>query len=415
MPARSFYVHNLGCKVNRAESDLIGTALRAAGGVQASQEDAELIVINTCTVTAEAEAKTRKAIRKAALGPQAPWVIATGCAIALGQAGFEALGKRVIAEPDKLRACDRALELLGLMPASEEATRACLAQGEGLGTRRGIKVQDGCDNACSYCIVPTARGRGVSLSVEEVLAQVLDAEAAHVREIMLTGVNIGAYHHKGHDLASLVQRLLENTSDLRIRLSSLEPQHCSSDVLGLMATWHGRLCAHLHLPLQSGCDRTLRDMHRHYDVELFAQLVGTARRLMPQIALTTDLMVGFPGESDRDFEESLAFCKEMGFSKMHIFRYSLRPGTLAAQRTDQVAPEVRATRSVRMRELARQMERADAQKRVGRVEQVLVEGDGRGTSESYHRVLVDKGITKGSLIQLQFTQCRDTLLSGIPV
>jgi threonylcarbamoyladenosine tRNA methylthiotransferase MtaB len=453
-----FFVHNLGCKLNRVESDALHDALHAAGARPVARDEAQLVVVNTCTVTGEAEAKTRKAIRQALAAPGAPWVIATGCAIALDREGYESLGERVVAEPDRARAQEQALELLGLAgasgraadgigpetdaattvpaaappPASHDSTRAR--------TRRGIKIQDGCDGECSYCVVRVARGPARSLPQAELLEQIRAAERDGVLEVVLTGVNIGAYRDSTSavaraaamlDIASaatrtttasdstaatglcqLVALLLDATDTLRIRLSSLEPQHASDELLQLMASSNGRLCAHLHLPLQSGCDRTLAGMARPYDTALYEQRVARARALMPQLALTTDVIVGFPGESDEDFARSRDFCERMGFSRMHVFRYSKRPHTPAAARSDQIEPQVSAERAHILRELAASMQQADGLARVGTREAVLVERQGLGTSESYHRVAVPEGLAPGRLVPVRITAYRDTLLQA---
>jgi threonylcarbamoyladenosine tRNA methylthiotransferase MtaB len=469
--APSFYVHNLGCKVNRVESDALSASLLAAGAHHSPRETARVVIVNTCTVTAEADAKTRKAIRQAHAAPHHPWVIATGCAIAIDRAAYEALGDRVLAEPDRNRAQAKALELLNLSrPASAPiAPPSLVPTGEGFNTRRGIKIQDGCDNACSFCIVRVARGRAHSLPPATILEQVVAAEGERVFEIVLTGVNIGSYSAVDApldgggcggaasattdatpgaatgtltsitasatpgaatptlDLCHLVGRLLDATSKLRIRLSSLEPQHATDELLALMAASNGRLCAHLHLPLQSGSDHTLAAMNRLYDTAAFAQRVGRARELMPHLALTTDVIVGFPGESEQDFVQSLAFCERMAFARMHVFRYSRRPATPAAEMPHQVPPALSAARAAALRDLAAKMQQRDLAARVGTTELVLVERHNCGTSESYHRVELrgsvgGRGTANGmellhaphigSLVPVHFTGYRDTLLQG---
>jgi threonylcarbamoyladenosine tRNA methylthiotransferase MtaB len=441
MPAE-FFVHNLGCKVNRVESDALCAALVAAGGRPVERERARVILINTCTVTGEAEAKARKAVRQALASASEPWVIATGCAIAVDAGSYRALGDRVIAEPDRLRAQTRALKLLGLTGAGINGERdgsepiyehglprdgCAVARNDGISprlttpvnfidssdgtrTRRGIKIQDGCDNACSYCIVRVARGSARSVPHDEVREQVRAAERDGIREVILTGVNVGSYHSDGIGLCQLVDTLLGATTELRVRLSSLEPQYASNEILTLMASSQGRLCAHLHLPLQSGCDRTLEAMARRYDSAFFAERVGYARGLMPQLALTTDLIVGFPGETDEDFAQSLAFCERMGFSRMHVFRYSCRPQTPAATMPGHIPPPISTERSRVARDLAARMRERDARARVGTREAVLVERRGRGTSESYHQVSVPLHHEAGCLLSLQITGYRDTLL-----
>jgi threonylcarbamoyladenosine tRNA methylthiotransferase MtaB len=409
-----FFVHNLGCKVNRAESDALSLALAAAGGSRAARDEAQVIIVNTCTVTGEAEAKTRKAIRQALAGPLEPWVIATGCAIAIDREAYEALGTRVVAEPDRRRAQEVACELLGL-EYGEAHPQTPRQADEGFNTRRGIKIQDGCDNRCSYCIVYRARGPARSLPLATIRDQVLAAEQAGTREVVLTGINIGSYDDGGAGLKQLLEALLEVTDKARIRLSSLEPQHATDELLALIAASRGRICAHLHLPLQSGCDRTLAAMRRPYDTAFFLTRVSQARTLMPQMALTTDVIVGFPAESDEDFRESYEFCQRVGFSRMHVFRYSPRPQTPAAQMEPQVEPEVKASRAAALRTLAAQMREKDLIARIGTTERVLVERRGRGTSEGYHQVELESGLGTGQLVTMRFTGYRDTLMQGLVV
>jgi threonylcarbamoyladenosine tRNA methylthiotransferase MtaB len=438
-----FFVHNLGCKVNRVESDALSASFLAVGASRVSRDEARVVVVNTCAVTATAEAKTRKAIRQALAGARRPWVIATGCAIALDRGAYQALGARVIAEPDRNRAQEVALDLLGLGTAGDGGVPAVspLRVGEGFNTRMGIKIQDGCDNVCSYCVVRIARGAARSVPSVRIREQVCDAERAGVREIVLTGVNVGCYDDEGIDLCRLLSMLLDATAPasagapvsasasttapapvsatavddggLRFRLSSLEPQHATDELLALMAGSKGRICAHLHLPLQSGCDRTLAAMRRPCDTAFFAERVKRARDLMPHLALTTDIIVGFPTESDEDFRESCEFCRRMSFSRMHVFRYSRRPGTPAADTEGQITPAMSSERAGILRALGARMRACDIASRVGTSERVLVERRGRGASESYHQVEFGAESVPGQLVTMHFTGYRDTLIQGV--
>ncbi|MDR1083186.1 MAG: MiaB/RimO family radical SAM methylthiotransferase [Coriobacteriales bacterium] len=433
MMRAEFFVNNLGCKLNRVESDTLSAALLAAGGLAVARDEADVVIVNTCAVTGEAETKTRKAIRQALAGPRKPWVIATGCAIALSPASYEALGTRVLAKPERPRAQAIALELLGLSDSSgpnsssgasglsdssdssepsapSNSAPAHKTLAKDFHVRKGIKIQDGCDNSCSYCVVRLARGASRSLPPDEIREQVRAAERTQTPEIILTGVDIGSYRNASLGLCELLEQLLNMTKHPRIRLSSLEPQHASDELLQLMATSRGRLCAHLHLPLQSGCDQTLAAMARLYDSSFYEERVTRARALMPQLALTTDLMVGFPGENDEDFDESLRFCERMGFAKAHIFRYSKRPNTPAAARADQIAPPVRAERARILRQCTERAQQRDARSRVGTEEIVVVERPERGMSESYHRVALPRDYETGELIGVRFIGYRDNLL-----
>ncbi len=313
-----FAVVNLGCKVNRVEADGFERLLAGRGGAPSPVAEADLIVVNTCTVTGEAEKKTRKAVRHALSANEEAPVVVTGCATEIDAASYEALGSRVTVVPKagmalyleegafpsrppaggspldtRAQRDDRTVEEGELAaperPAPSTGNRtAGLAAPEGAEavlpadgrTRIGIKVQDGCDNACTYCIVHVARGRATSRNADEVAAEAVALARAGVREIVLTGINLGSYDADGLDLADLCRRLLAETAELhapgeppcRFRIGSVEPMDVSMDLIGLLAEARGRLCRHLHLPLQSGSSKVLQEMGRPYDAEEYRQL-----------------------------------------------------------------------------------------------------------------------------------------------
>ncbi len=426
-------VVNLGCRVNRVESDWMESALVDAGCLLVGQEEAELVIVNSCGVTGEAQAKTRKAVRHAATLPSRPLVAVTGCVASLFPEDLSGLGNNVLVLPAKLAAVGDALSALrarrevvgtgsvlsesdshawsgpGLYPSPSDdnvntddegrtQSLSAAALGPERRLKRGVKVQDGCDNQCAYCIVWKARGKSRSVPLDDIerqVTQVLDEGAA---EIDLTGVNLGRFRGSdgsGHEvgLAGLIDRVASLVRGRGIvRASSLEPQDVDESVLEAMAGNADVVCPHLHLPLQSGCNATLTRMGRPYDRAAFARLAARARELMPGFALTTDVIVGFPGETEDEFNQSYDFCQDMAFSKLHVFRYSARPGTPAATMPDQVAPEAMRERSLRLRELSLRMGAADARARVGSHTLALVEREegegGLGTSASFHRVRV---------------------------
>ena len=276
-------------------------------------------------------------------------------------------------------------------------------------TRIGIKVQDGCDNACTYCIVHVARGRATSRNADEVAVEAVALARAGVREIVLTGINLGSYDADGLDLADLCLRLLAETAELhapgeppcRFRIGSVEPMDVSMDLIGLLAEARGRLCRHLHLPLQSGSSKVLREMGRPYDAEEYRQLADYLRAMVPEIALTTDIIVGFPGETEQDFEDTCALARHIGFAKIHVFPYSQREGTPAAERPDQVPPGEKAARAARLRTLTDELAAADRAARAGAVELALVERPGHATTESYHEMPAPVGAAIGSLVPVK--------------
>lgn len=398
-----FHITTHGCRVNRVESDSIAAKLIAAGWESAPLEEADIALLNTCTVTGEADHKNRKAIRQA-LKRQAGPVLVTGCAINIAAADYEAIDARVSCEVDKEMVANRALDLmLGDEAYAAAAFSDITAYGEGFRTRGQIKVQDGCNNACTFCIVHVARGRAHSTDPARVLEEARALVAAGARELVLVGIDTGAYRWDDMGLAELVELLLDGTDAGRIRIPSIEPQSVTPELIDLMARADGRLCRHLHLVLQSGSSKVLREMARHYDAEKFTALVEHLRAAVPGIALSTDIIVGFPGETEEDFAATCAMVERCGFMKLHIFPYSKRPGTPAAARDDQVDPQVKNRRVEELTALGEKMALADMQRRVGTVETVVVERPGRGTSESFHEVRFSEQLELGSLVSMRFT------------
>ncbi len=351
-------------------------------------EEADLCVLNTCAVTHVAARKSRQAIRRLRRAHPSARLVVTGC----------------YAEVDTIEGADQVVgngrkeHLVELALEAEE--RAAGSSGPHLlfsipvpdgHTRAFVKIQDGCDNRCAYCIIPLARGRQRSRPQADVLAEIEARLAAGYKEVVLTGVHIGAYGRDDgqHTLWSLIETILSRTEAPRLRLSSIEPWDFEAAHLHL---WEdSRLCRHLHLPLQSGCDATLRRMARHYTTADFAALVTAARQAIPDLALTADLIVGFPGETAEEFERSLRFVEEMNFARLHVFRYSARPGTAATTMPAQVPPGTIRARSQSMLRLAQRSAATFRRSFLGRTMAVLWEErrrDGRwlGLTDNYIRV-----------------------------
>ncbi|MEI3230773.1 MAG: MiaB/RimO family radical SAM methylthiotransferase [Gordonibacter pamelaeae] len=367
----NFAVVNLGCKVNRVESDDASARL-AARGTETAEADADLIVVNTCTVTGEAEKKTRKAVRRALRANDRARVLVTGCAAAVDAAFYEALDPRV--------------RVVGKARLAEEIEAWCDSEGvsaappllpaaaAGFRTRVGVKVQDGCDNACTYCIVHVARGRATSRAADGVVRECAEYARAGAGEIVLTGINLGSYcdgarrDPSATRLAGLLRRLLDETADLhapgafpvRFRISSIEPRDVDDALVDLLAAADGRVCRHLHLPLQAGSSKVLREMARPYDADRFRALVERLYAAVPGLALSTDVIAGFPGETDAEFQETLDLARACRFAKMHAFPYSRRAGTPAAERPDQVPPDIKAARAAALARARRRAARGRA-------------------------------------------------------
>ncbi len=289
--------------------------------------------------------------------------------------------------------CDRGDALL----PSCDASRSFLAPGR---ARVGIKVQDGCANECAYCIVHKLRGPESSANPQAVLDDAHEAASLGASEIVLAGINLGRYDFDGLRLDGLLSLLLDKGPDCRIRLSSIEPDNLDDAILRVVASSDGRICRHFHLPLQSGSSKVLREMGRHYDAEDFVRLVGKVRTLMPSASISTDVIAGFPGETEEDFMRTFEVCESCGFSKMHVFPYSEREGTPAAARADQLPRDVRLSRAEALRGLGARLRKDDLSSRRGSVELAVVEDETWCTTESYHDVHAPAGAVPGALVEV---------------
>jgi threonylcarbamoyladenosine tRNA methylthiotransferase MtaB len=354
------YLDTIGCRLNQSEIETFAQQFQAAGHLLVPDPaEADLAVINTCTVTAAAAADSRKKIRR--MGREGiPQVVVTGCwstlepHVAVNLNGVT----RIIpnSEKDGLvpLVLDISPEAFDLEPLIREPI-----PGARLRTRAFIKVQDGCDNRCTFCVTTIARGPGRSHTMDAVIKDIQAALVGGAKEIVLTGVHMGSWGcdlGSHENLASLVDSILSVTDTPRLRLSSLEPWDIDPDFFNL---WDDRrLARHLHLPLQSGCGATLKRMARKITPAAYAHLLETARSAIPGVAITTDVIVGFPGETEAEFAENLAFIKEMNFARGHVFTYSERPGTAAACMPGSVPYPTRKSRSAKMRLVFGSAERA---------------------------------------------------------
>jgi threonylcarbamoyladenosine tRNA methylthiotransferase MtaB len=405
-------LETIGCRLNIGEIDSMARALASAGHrVVGPGEPVDLCILNTCTVTSIASKKSRQLIRQLKRSNPGVAVVATGCEVEMApEAAREAGVDLVVGNTDK----DRLLELAeaeGLLgePEPDLDRSTFYTPGSGTRTRAFLKVQDGCDNRCTFCIVTVARGSGRSIAAADVLREIGDLIGHGYCEVVLSGVHLGSYGHDFGDrrgLHSLVEEILTETDVRRLRLSSLEPWDLDAAFFDIFT--NPRLLPHLHLPLQSGCDATLNRMARRTSRAEFAALVGAARTAVPNIAISSDIIVGFPGETDDDFEESLAFVEEMAFSRLHIFRYSPREGTLAAGIPGQVRGPVSRERSRRLHELGADLETRYNALFVGRRTEVLWE-----TAEDLGSTLRWSGLTPNYIRISTETDTETDLLNTI--
>ena len=406
-------LHNLGCKVNAYEVEAMQQLLENAGYETVPfEEGADVYVINTCTVTNIADRKSRQMLHKAKkMNPDAI-VVATGC---YAQADTEKLKEdtavdlilgnnqktqivEALEEYEKEHAKQVQVIEINHTKEYEELSIASTAEH----VRAYIKVQDGCNQFCTYCIIPFARGRVRSRKIEEVLREVETLAAKGYKEVVLTGIHLSSYgvdfpKEERESLLSLIQAVSRVEGINRIRLGSLEPRIITEEFLeGIVKT--GKVCPHFHLSLQSGCNKTLKNMNRRYSAQEYAEKCELIRKFYPAPALTTDVIVGFPQETEEDFEESYEFVKKIHFYETHIFKYSRRHGTKAASMDGQLTEAAKAQRSDRMLELheirAREYEEAMIGKKMELLLEEEIEIDGRpwyvGHSREYVRAVISK-------------------------
>lgn len=343
-------LETLGCKLNQAETELLARQLQSRGYQLAeSPQEADIYVLNTCTVTHSSDRKARNLLRSAhRLNPKA-MIIATGCYAQRAPQKLRELGivDLILDNREKSHVIDVIENRIGIETGS---SNKCWNR-----TRSLVKIQEGCNNFCSFCIVPYSRGRESSLSVDEILETVRSSLSAGYKEVVLTGTKIGSYEQQKDGrlirLSHLVERILDETEVDRLRLSSIQPQELTPDLLKLWTD--DRLCRHLHIALQSGSEAILQSMGRQYSVDEYEQGIIRAREAIPDLAVTTDILVGYPGEGEKEFDESFHFCEKMAFANIHVFPYSPRLGTRAALMADQVEEKVKKERCQKMLRLAR--------------------------------------------------------------
>lgn len=390
----TFAFYTLGCKVNQYETAAMERMLVAAGYTPTlSDAQPDIFIINSCTVTAESDRKTRQTVRKYRRELPNSVIVLTGCMpqafpddgakidaadIVLGNhsnnrlceaiANFLETNKRVVMIDEHKKG-----DLFDTPPIDkiEERTRAYL------------KIQDGCNRFCSYCIIPTARGRERSKPLEDIKSEVSSIAKMGHKEIVLVGINLSAYGNDiGVTLCDAVDVVCAVDGIERVRLGSLEPDIFTDEMMARLKN-QPKFCPQFHFSLQSGCDQTLKRMNRHYDTEFYRNLIKRVRSNFDNAAITTDIMVGFAGESEDEFEQSLGFAREIGFARAHIFAYSRRTGTVAARAKNQVTNAEKRTRSQKMIAVTKESETAFLKSQIGKICSVLFETKRGNLNEGY--------------------------------
>lgn len=402
--------YTLGCKVNQYETEAMREAFSSAGHTPVPNgADFDAAVINSCTVTAESDRKTRQLLHRLRRENPGAILILTGCMVQAFSVEARALTdadivcgntdlRKTVEYAERFAADGERIFDVVAHKRDEKFNTPCLTDFAER-TRAYIKIEDGCDRYCTYCIIPTARGTVRSKPLEEIKAEARSLGNKGFSEIVLVGINLTSYGRgTDTDICDAVNAAAEAENVKRIRLGSLEPDHISDDILQRLKSQE-KFCPQFHLSLQSGCDRTLARMNRHYDTAFYRDLAARIRSVFENAAITTDVMVGFPGETEAEFEESLAFVREIQFAKAHVFAYSRRSGTVAYSLPGQISRAEKAARSKKMLEASAEGEAEFLSGLVGKTEQVLfeeaAEGFAVGYTAGYSRVQVKTELSLG--------------------
>ena len=403
----SFAIHTLGCKVNQYETEtIVNDFLERGFNLVDFSDRADVYIINTCTVTGTSDHKSRQWISRAVQANAGAIVVVAGCYAERAKQEIEGIQgvDLIVGNPSKGKISKLVSQRLG----TEFAPRGVRPVTQHFHTRSLVKAQDGCNNFCSFCIVPYVRGRPTSRPLEEIAEEMQNLVNAGVKEIVLTGVNLGKYgldlkpRLKLMDLLKAAEKILVLA---RIRLSSIEANDLTTDVIALLAS-SPKFCRHLHIPLQSADDEILKGMHRNYTCEEYLRTVGEIKRNIPGVALTTDVMVAFPGETKQQFERTRLVMEKVAFRKAHVFKYSDRPGTAASHFPGKISFEVKERRSRELLDLSCTLAENFLEAHVGKTLNVLVEKVGKdgcltGLTDNYMRVHFEGEIDrKGKIVSV---------------
>lgn len=414
--------------MNQYESQLMAQLLTDHGYSKAADHNtAHICIVNSCTVTATGDSKCRKVINRVRRENPSCIIVLCGC---MPQAFAD--------KPELFRGCDIVMgntarrdivevldeyladrrPIIRIAPhAKDESFEPMSVSGFDERTRAFVKIEDGCNRFCSYCIIPYARGRVRSKPLDVLSREVGDLAANGYKEIVLVGINLSAYGQElGLDIRDAVKAVCAVGGVERVRLGSIEPERMTRDLLSVLAE-EPKFCPHFHLSLQSGCDATLRRMRRHYDTAEYARIVADIRELFEDPAITTDIMVGFVGESEEEFAESLAFCQSIGFAKAHVFPYSVRKGTAAEHMDGHIDEHIKHVRAARMTAATDESRKSFMQSRIGQESSVLVERTVDGVSEgytpNYTKVKINAPVMSGEICRVRITEAFDDHCVGV--
>lgn len=378
----------LGCRVNLYETDALSSRFKNAGYELVDfKDEADVYVVNTCTVTNQSDQKCRQTLHQIRNKHPQALVVATGCMV--NHRKQELIDSQLVdyaIDNEHKYAIfdiiDGHFKDLDIKPDNfEKDLFSYKAASDTFHTRSLIKIHDGCNNFCTYCIIPSVRGRAESRSDKDICENIKEVIRYGFKEIVLTGVNMGRYKYNDTDFETLIRRILDIEGDFRVRISSIEPDNFSDSFVELFN--NEKLAPHMHICLQSGSDNVLRQMHRHYSIDEFASMCKKIRDVVPDFNITTDLIVGFPGETEQDFEESMNVCKQLAFSHIHTFKYSIRTGTKAAMMPNQIPEKIKNERSAAIRQISAENKISYFKQMIGKKQRMLIERFNNGVALGY--------------------------------
>lgn len=406
----------LGCRLNQYETDTLVSQFRAAGyEIVDYKEEADAYVVNTCTVTNSSDQKSRNTINQATKTNESAMMLVTGCMVNNKKDQLEKKSNITYVVDNERKSSIFNLvdshfkgELVNPELMQKDVFNFPLGE-ETTHTRSLLKIQDGCDNFCTFCIIPFVRGRAISRPITEILQNARELINLGYKELVLTGVNIGRYEFEGANFEDLVEKLLDLPGDFRIRISSIEPEGFGKKLFSLLT--HPKLAPQMHICLQSGSERILLKMRRMYTAKEFRSMIEAIRAVRPDANITTDVIVGFPGETDEEFLETLQFVKEIGFSHVHTFKYSLRDGTRAARMEEHIPEKIKTQRSELIRLQAEENKRNYRSALIGSTQRVIIEKEGNswssGTGDHLVTVKIKGRYPKNSWQEVRVTGIED--------
>lgn len=429
-----FSITTLGCKVNSYESEALINYLTSKDWIyldKNSNEQADVCIINTCTVTSMSDQKSRQVIRNMKKKNPQAIIVAMGCYVQMHASDASMLADIIMGTTNRLQVYDLVNsyiktrnEINQVMNSVEDVFSTNEYEDMKISklnthTRGFIKIQDGCENYCSYCAIPYARGKVKSRDPESVISEIKNLVSLGTKEIIISGINTGCYGKDLTDmsLAKMIRRIMEETNIYRLRISSIELMEITDELLEVIKKYYSRIAHHMHIPLQGGCNSVLKRMHRKYNVEEYYQVIEKIRQIDQNIAITTDFLGGFVGETEEEFSDAIGFIKKIGFSDMHIFPYSRRKGTEADLMPNHLPEQIKRSRTNQLLEIAKEMKKQYEEKFVGQVLEVIVEAKKQdywhGHTSNYLDVYFkDHQVSENELVQVRILEVKDQIIYG---